>query len=505
MKIGRRIFRRITVFALIMGMLSTAVYADEAIDAGKAEAASSVQEAGGAMEAKTAVTEFIEGLIGFLNDYLEGSKAQTEPSVEQDEAPKESGDDRGSYSDDGYTLEQVVVLSRHNLRAPLSSNGSVPQELTPHNWTEWTAGSSELTVKGGILETNMGQYFRKWLDKEGLIPENYVPEPGEVRFYARDKQRCRATARYFASGMLPLADITVEHPGEPYNTEDFMKPNLHFYSDEYAQDVTEEVAAMGGDAGFAGISEKTRDAVRLIMDTVDMEDSEIYQSGKYGDLLTDETGFKIEPGEEPDITGAVKIASQVGDALVLQYYEEPDELKAAFGHELTEDDWKTIGNFMAEYLDMRHAAPLAALNITNPLIKELKNELTDKERKFSFLCAHDCTVLGTLTALGAEAYSLPDSIEPKTPIGVKLMFERLRDDKDKVWYHVYLLYRSADQIRNADVLSLDNPPLRYELSFDGVNTNEDGFISEEDLFSLFDKVLTEYDELEEEYAADAAA
>ena len=40
---------------------------------------------------------------------------------------------------DNYTLEQVVILSRHNLRAPLSSNGSVPQELTPHSWTPWTA------------------------------------------------------------------------------------------------------------------------------------------------------------------------------------------------------------------------------------------------------------------------------------------------------------------------------------------------------------------------------
>ena len=39
---------------------------------------------------------------------------------------------------EGYTLEQVVILSRHNLRAPLSSNGSVPQELTPHTWTSWT-------------------------------------------------------------------------------------------------------------------------------------------------------------------------------------------------------------------------------------------------------------------------------------------------------------------------------------------------------------------------------
>ncbi|MBR2276063.1 MAG: hypothetical protein IJ873_08405 [Lachnospiraceae bacterium] len=34
---------------------------------------------------------------------------------------------QGDPSEKDYTLEQVVVLSRHNLRAPLSSNGSVPQ------------------------------------------------------------------------------------------------------------------------------------------------------------------------------------------------------------------------------------------------------------------------------------------------------------------------------------------------------------------------------------------
>jgi hypothetical protein len=186
-----------------------------------------------------------------------------------------------------YNLEQVVALSRHNLRAPLSSNGSVPQELTPHEWIRWTARSSELTTKGGIQETNMGQYFRKWLDQEGLIPENSIPEEGEIRFNAREKQRCRATARYFASGMLPLADVKVEYPTATNGLEDFMKPNLKFYSEEYASDAAEQVRSMGGDAGFDGLTDELRDAIKLIMDTVDMEDSEFYQSGKYGDLLTD--------------------------------------------------------------------------------------------------------------------------------------------------------------------------------------------------------------------------
>ena len=413
--------------------------------------------------------------------------------------------DEASVSSE-YTLEQVVVLSRHNLRAPLSSNGSVPSELTPHQWIEWSAGSSEMTLKGGMEETSMGQYFRKWLDQEGLIPENYVPKEGEVRFSARDKQRCRATARYFAAGMLPLADIEVEHPGDAKGAEDFMEPVLHFYSDDYAADATAQVAAMGGDTGFDGLAQQNRDVIKLIMDTVDMQDSEIYQSGKYGDLLADSFGYSMKGADtEPDIEGAVKPAYQVADALLLQYYEEPDAVKAAFGHELKDEDWAEIGAFMTTCLKMKHGAPLVAANITNPLLRELKTELENENRKFTFFCAHDCTVLGTLSALGAEPYTLPESIETMTPIGVKLMLERWRDGEGQAWYRVYLLYRSTEQIRSGEMLTLDNPPLTYDLRFEGVETNADGLISEADLFGLFDRSIDVLNELENTYALENAA
>ena len=401
-----------------------------------------------------------------------------------------------------YRLEQVVALSRHNLRAPLSSNGSVPSELTPHSWIKWSAGSSELTLKGGMEETSMGQYFRKWLAKEGLMEENSVPKAGKVRFNARDKQRCRATARYFAAGMLPTADIAVEHPGDDAGTEDFMKPVLHFYTEKYAEDATAQVAAMGGDTGFDGIAEQNRDVIRLIMDTVDMQDSTVYQSGKYGDLLKDGCGLTLAANAEPGFTGAVKPANQVADALLLQYYEMSDAVKAAFGHELTDEDWAALGKFMTTSLEIKYGAPLVAVNMTNPLIRELKGELENRDRKFSFFCAHDVTVFTTLTALGAEDYTLPDSIETKTPIGVKVLFERWRDSAGQAWYRVNLVYRSTEQIRSGEMLTMENPPLRYDLRFEGVETNADGLISEADLLALFDRTLDTYDELEEQYNAE---
>ena len=111
---------------------------------------------------------------------------------------------------EGYTLEQVLVLSRHNIRSPLSVNGSLLDSVTPYKWYDWSSNPSELSLRGGILETETGQYFRKWLESENLFPENYHPEEGAVRIYANSLQRTTATANFFKAGLLPTADTQVE-------------------------------------------------------------------------------------------------------------------------------------------------------------------------------------------------------------------------------------------------------------------------------------------------------
>ena len=105
----------------------------------------------------------------------------------------------------------------------------------------------------------------------------------------------------------------------------------------------------------------------------------------------------------------------------------------------------------------------------------------------------------TLCALGAEPYTLPDCIESKTPMGVKILFERWRDREGQAWYRAELVYRNTEQIRESSELTLDNPPEKYTLSFEGVATNEDGMISEADFFGMFDRTLAEYDHLVNEY------
>ena len=409
----------------------------------------------------------------------------------------------------GYTLEQVVILSRHNIRSPLSEKGSVLDEITQHQWFAWTSKPGELSLRGAMLETTMGQYFRLWLEREGLFPENYIPDDGAVRFYANALQRTQATAHYFSTGLLPVAVVPVERHGE-YNSRDLtFLPVITFMNDAYEEDVRNEISRRGGGTGLSGYTEALRENAALLIDTADMEESEIYLSGKYGNLLEDETKLNLVLGEEPTLSGPLKVMCSVADAMVLQYYEEADPGKATFGHDLSEDDMRRIGGIVSSYEKILFASPLLAVNLAHPMLEEVYSELNTPYRKFAFLCGHDSTISSFLAALGVNEYMLPNAIEPTTPIGSKVVFSRWRDVNGKAFYQVSLVYQSVEQLRSIQPLSLEIPPMIVPLSFEGVGTNEDGMIAEADLMKLFRDRINANDELmekygEEEEAADAA-
>lgn len=68
---------------------------------------------------------------------------------------------------EGYQLQQVLMMSRHNLRAPLANNGSVLEQSTPNKWPEWDVPGGQLTtyreVNHLILLKNPGG---KWIKRD---------------------------------------------------------------------------------------------------------------------------------------------------------------------------------------------------------------------------------------------------------------------------------------------------------------------------------------------------
>ena len=417
-------------------------------------------------------------------------------------SPAQETETEGAVSSP-YKLDKMVVLSRHNIRSPLSGSGSLLGDITPHEWFKWTSNPSELSQRGAILETQMGQYFRQWLEKEGLFPENYRPEDDSVRFYANSKQRTLATAHYFSAGLLPVGNVLIESRGDYDTMDSVFNPALTILSEDYAKAVEEQMADRHGADSLDGIREGLKDAITLLMDVTDMEKSAAYQSGTSGNLLKDGTTLQLEIGKEPAMTGPIKTATSVADARTFQFYEMADERAAAFGHDLTIEDWRKLHTIVDTYTDMLFATPLLAVDIANPLLVEIRNEIQADGRKFSFLCGHDSNLASVLSALGVEEYLLPNTVEQHTPIGAKLVLSRWLDKNDEAYWSVELVYQNTDQLRGMTPLSMDNPPERYALDFKGIEKNADGLIAESDLLALFDNAINAKEALEEQYGEEA--
>jgi len=394
-----------------------------------------------------------------------------------------------------YKLKEVVILSRHNIRSPLSTNGSALSKMTPHEWINWSSAASELTLRGGVLETEMGQFFRKWTIETGLFKDNYVPTIDEVNVYANSMQRCIATAQYFSAGFMPVANLRVNHRYVPSKMDPIFFPRLTKSTEAFRTEAMKQINAMGGKEGLVGINKSLKESYDLIAKVLDMKQSEYYKKGEIKDFVNNDTQITLELNQEPGMKGSLKNANSASDAFILQYYEEPDGMKAAFGHKLTTEDWTKIAKVKDVYGDVLFTAPIVAVNVAHPLLQYMYDELNDKDRKFTFLCGHDSNIASVDAALGVEDYSLPNSIEKKTPIGSKLVLEKWVDAAGKAYIAVNLVYQSTDQLKQMSLLDLQHAPQVFSLKLKGLNQNTDGLYTFEDVNARFLQAIRAYDDI----------
>ena len=395
----------------------------------------------------------------------------------------------GQSTHEHYTLKQVVVLSRHNIRSPLSGRQSALQRITPHEWYHWSSAPSELSLRGGALETMMGQYFRKWLVSEGLMQENEIPAEGAMRFYANSKQRTIATAQYFSSGMLPVANVRIEHHCEMDKMDPVFHPQITDDNEDFKALAQQQIAAMGGEKGMVGIGEKMADNYKVLERVLDMDLSRACLEGDTCHFHTDDAHVYLVKYREPGMGGSLRLACQAADALVLQYYEEPDAVKAAFGDTISWEDWESISAIKDWYGDVLFTAPAVACQVARPLLQTMLEELQNDKRKFTFLCGHDSNIGSVLAALEAEDYSLPNTIEKKTPIGCKLVIEKWENPQGQQFVSLNLVYQSTEQLRNMTLLDMENPPMVFPVKLKGLSANADGLYPYEALVERFAEKL----------------
>ena len=394
-----------------------------------------------------------------------------------------------------YELKEVVVMSRHNIRSPLSSGGAAYQRVTPHTWFEWTSPGSQLSLRGGVLETEMGQFFRKWVVGEGLLPDNYRPTGDEVLFYANSRQRTFATAKYFSAGFLPFANVEITHKYEEDKMDPVFTPKFTKMNDTYRQKVLDEIQALhGGPKAWMAAQQPT---LTLMEEVLDMANSPAAKNDTTH-FWYDDVQFKIEKDDEPRMTGGYTLANSVADALVLQCYES--ENFAPFGHELTMEQWRNICAVKAVYDGLLFTTHAAAVNLAYPLVSRIREELNRSDRKFMFLCGHDSNLASIGAALGLQFPETENALELHTPIGSKLVFEKWNDGTED-YVAINLVYQSVQQLQNRTLLSRDVPPMVLPVTIGALTANADGLYRLSDLDKHMANAMAEYEAIKDEATA----
>lgn len=371
----------------------------------------------------------------------------------------------------GYQLRQVLVMSRHNLRAPLANNGSILEQSTPHPWPKWEVPGGQLTTKGGVLEIYMGRYLRQWLGQQGLVKAQGCPDDSQAYFYANSLQRTVATAQFFAAGAFPGCNIQIHHQAKMGTMDPVFNPV-----------VTRDDPAFSKTAASAMANQRSRYALdesfKLLEQIADYKDSPACKQQHQCDLSGAKDRFTARLNQEPGVSGPLKVGNSLVDAFTLQYYEGFPEQQVAWGEIKSDRQWQLLSALKNSYQESLFAPPEVARNVAAPLIKYIDKTLeapAGKAPPLTVMVGHDSNIASLLSALDFRPYQLPGQYE-HTPIGGKLVFQRWHDARaNRELMKVEYVYQSGEQLRKAQPLSLENPPQRVTLELSGCPSDDNGF------------------------------
>ena len=322
-----------------------------------------------------------------------------------------------------YQLEQVVVVSRHNLRYSLKAGDD----------------RGLLTLRGGEMETLMGQYFEAQLRAQGLFPKNAQPSANEVRFYANSYQRTIATAKYFSAGAFPIANIPIEyHRALGQKDRIFLPP-------------TDPALVKKLSAEADG--KKLINDMRKEIATVERLSGEKFNPADSSIKIRSEVA-------EWKAQGSLNKIALAADGLLMDYYDG----KVSY----SESEMRDVAKISSLLINSNFDRPLGAKVFASPMLAVISDELNTPDRKFSFICGHDSNLSNVLTALGVEEYTLPGTIEWRVPIASKIVIKKFRGTDGNEYARLSLVYPSTAQIVNREMLTLDNPPMKVRLKLRGL-------------------------------------
>ncbi|CAM3381279.1 MULTISPECIES: AppA family phytase/histidine-type acid phosphatase [Yersinia] len=382
----------------------------------------------------------------------------------------------------GYTLEKVVILSRHGVRSPTKQT-ELMNEVTPDKWPEWPVKAGYLTPRGEHLVKIMGHFYGQYFRHTGLLPKERCPAEGQVYVYSDIDQRTLLTGQALIDGIAPQCGFKIFHQKNLKQIDPLFHPVEAGICALNAKKTQEAIEKKLG-APITTLSQRYAKSLALMGKVLNFSASPYCQKMEkqgmdcnFADLSPNEVQVNQE-GSKASLSGPVALSSTLAEIFLLQNSQGMPIV--AWHRLLTREDWQTLMLLHNSQFDLMAKTPYIAQHKGTPLLQQINvallqpeqgkagldkqpatkktlsnTQLPDNNAVF-ILGGHDTNIANVAGMLGLN-WTLP--LQPdNTPPGGGLVFERWRDQHGQSFVAIKMFYQTLNQLRNMEKLDLSINP-----------------------------------------------
>ena len=362
-------------------------------------------------------------------------------------------------------LQLVIVLSRHGVRSPLTSQADL-DKYSAAPWPKWEVAPGILTAHGYQLMKLFGAWDRERFSADGLFAPTGCADSTHVTILADIDQRTRETGRALADGMFPDCNIEV-HSRPDGVTDPLFSPRKAGVGHP---DPALAAAAIAGRIGGnpANLTETYRPQLAEL-------DRILSGCGRQPANPKRISIFDIPASLNPGTVdspvaarGPLVTASTLAENLLLEYTQGMSDADTGWGCL----DGATLRYVMQaniaawDYGDRTPAiARINASNLLDHIRRTMEQSVTGKPApgaigkpgdRLVILVGHDTNIVTLAGALGIDW--IADGRVDDSPPGSALVFELWRSPRSGPFVRVAFTAQTLEQMRNTEPLTPANPP-----------------------------------------------
>jgi 4-phytase/acid phosphatase len=364
----------------------------------------------------------------------------------------------------GDELRLAIVLTRHGVRAPISSNDSMAS-LASQPWPKWEVDTAIQTPHGNLLMAYMGDYYRARFVAAGLLSGDPAKDGPLVFVRADNDQRTMETGRILGKALVQAGEPDVHSLPEGTKDPLFRAVAAHVGHPDPSVAAAAVLGTMGGDP---------RNMERAFAPQFAELEGILYGPGGPPAGSPFNAPSVVSPGRGDnfvEVNGPFHEAERCVDAFLLEYTDGKPSGEVGWG----KVDGKALTDLLTLhelYFDLvcrtHYVAQVEGSNMASHIIDTLEQAalgqpvpgaLGPAGERVVVLVGHDSTIANIGGLLDLDWWVPGTQKNPMLPGGA-MVFElrRRAGPQDSFYVRISYVTQTLEQMREANPLTRDNPP-----------------------------------------------